>query len=147
MVFLNMVAFWNTALLNQQNNQTDRQTKKNRSSSKFVTHTTDQLQRAASYIVKDGTNCVQTHIFSKFQGLTLTYRLFSQSCGLCISNVETVGAYLSREKSFWKATNGVEGWGKKSGSFSLSFHVNMSLYSSSHLKCSLYICLWNNNYS
>lgn len=64
---------------------------------------------------------VQTHTFSKFQGLTLTYRLFSQSFGLCFSNGETVGAYLSRENSFWKATNGVEGRGKKSGYFLFHF--------------------------
>lgn len=64
---------------------------------------------------------VQTHTFSKFQGLTLTYRLFSQSFGLCFSNGETVGAYLSRENSFWKVTNGVEGRGKKSGYFLFHF--------------------------
>lgn len=73
--------------------------------------------------------------------MTLTHRLFTQSFQLCFSNVETAGAYLSRENiSFWKAISGAEG-SKDQLFFSISYgHLSFLKSFVPQLKM-LFICL------
>lgn len=84
---------------------------------------------------------MQTDVFSKFQ-VTLTHRLFTQSFQLCFSNVETAGAYLSRENiSFWKAISGVEG-SRRPVIFFPPFHEHVSFLKSFVPKLKmLFVCL------
>lgn len=90
---------------------------------------------------------VQTDVFSKFRGVTLIHRPLTQSFQLCFSNAETAGAYLSREKSFWKATKWVEGERRAAIFFSHFSRTCLftQVFHSGPTSKMLFTCLWNNS--